>query len=280
MKVSIVIPVYNEAERLDACLRSIAAQSTAAYEVIVVDNNSTDMSVSIARRYPFVKLLHESRQGVVHARNRGFDAAGGGIIGRIDADTVLSVGWVAQVQALFAADPAMSAVSGAVHYYDVAMARLADSIDLHIRAHLSPRMGTSRFLFGANMAVRRSAWRRVRSELCNLSDLYEDCDLAIHLQAHGLGVTYEPQLLAGVSSRRIDTGFRAYLHYSLMWPHTYARHRLRARYHLYPVLVVCWAVYLPARLIYRGCNPETGTFSLSRLLRATTPRVDPTTNVA
>jgi glycosyltransferase involved in cell wall biosynthesis len=279
MKVSIVIPVYNEADRLDACLRSIADQTVGAYEVIVVDNNSTDGSAAIARSYPFVKLLCENRQGVVHARNRGFNAARGSIIGRIDADTILPSCWVAQVQVLFASDHAVSAVSGAAHYYDFALARIADSVDSRLRRHLAQKLDDSNFLWGANMAVRRSAWQRVRHTLCAQEDMHEDFDLAIHLQAQGLKVAHKPELLASVSSRRIDTSFRDYLHYSLISPRTYALHHLRSRYHMYPVLMICWTLYLPARFVYRGYDPETGLFSLNRLLMDSTPRVDPTTNI-
>lgn len=279
MKVSIVIPVYNEAERLDACLRSIATQTTAPYEVIVVDNNSTDDSAIIAQCYSFVKLLREDRQGVVHARNRGFDVALGGIIGRIDADSILPDTWVAQIQALFDGNQKMSAVSGAPHYYDFMLSHLADSIDYRLRGHLARKLGNTNFLWGANMAVRRSAWRQVRSTLCIREDMHEDFDLGIHLQAQGLFVAYDAQLIAGVSFRRVDTRFRDYLRYSLISPRTYAMHSLRSRYHMYPVLAFCWTVYAPARVIYRGYNPDTGAFSFSRLIMDTTPRVDPTTNI-
>jgi len=279
MKISIVIPVYNECERLDACLRSIAAQSRAPFEVIVVDNNSTDGSAAIARSYPFVKLLQENRQGVVHARNLGFDAARGAIIGRIDADTVLPPDWTLQVSTLFQTEPAMSAVSGSAHYYDFALFRLADAVDNRLRQHLAHQLGATNFLWGANMAVRRSAWRQVRHIICADRAMHEDFDLAIHLQEEGLHVAYKAELQAGVSSRRIDSNFRDYVHYTMISPRTYALHKLRSRFHMYPVLVVCWTVYLPGRLIYRGYDPETGLFSLSRLFVDSTTRVDPTTNI-
>src|SRR5215218_5513436 len=111
LRVSIVVPVYNEGAQLAACLEAIAAQRSVPYEVIVVDNNSTDDTIAVAKSFNFVKLLRESRQGVVHARNRGFDAARGQIIARIDADTVLPPGWTGQVQATFQ-NSGVSAVSG------------------------------------------------------------------------------------------------------------------------------------------------------------------------
>jgi len=277
--ISIVIPVYNEAEHLGACLEAIAEQTVAPLEVIVVDNNSTDASLAIARSYPFVSVLSEERQGVVHARNRGFDAAKGVIIGRIDADTRLPRGWVGQLQAIFA-DQTISAVSGAPHYYDFAFSGIADGIDWQLRGRLSHKLGNNNFLWGANMAVRRSAWQRVRPLLCQGAQLHEDFDLGIHMQVLGMQVAYDARLVAGVSSRRIDTNFIDYVHYSLISPRTYAWHGLPGRRHMYPVLLACWLGYVPGRLIYRGYNPLTGSFSWNRLLAATPTRVDPTTNIA
>ena len=279
MKVSIVIPVYNEADRLAACLEAIARQTVAPYEVIVVDNNSTDNTVAIAESFNFVKLLREPKQGVVHARNRGFNAVSGDIIGRIDADTLLPASWTAQIQKSFE-NTAVSAISGAPHYYDFPLDKLADAIDLPLRTHLARKLGNTNYLWGANMAVRRTAWLKVRNELCNIARMHEDFDLAIHLQARGLRVTYDERLIASVSSRRIDTGLMAYLRYTLISPRTYALHKLSSRRHMYPVLLVCWLCYFPGRLIYRAYNPATGAFSLIRLLASTNRRVDPTSNIA
>lgn len=279
MNVSIVIPVYNEADHLAACLEAIAAQSVAPLEVIVVDNNSTDSTVAVASSFAFVKLLSEKKQGVVHARNRGFDAAKGDIIGRIDADTLLPADWVGRIQNIFQ-DQSVSAVSGSAHYYDFALSGLADRIDFKLRGHLAKKLGRDNFLWGANMAVRRSDWRKVRHELCSAAQMHEDFDLGIHLENHGFKVAYNAHLLAGVSSRRVDTGFRSFVSYSLVSPRTYALHGLKSGRHMYPVLFVCWAAYLPARIIYRSYDQDSGTYSLSQLLKTSTSRVDPTANIA
>lgn len=279
MNVSIVIPVYNEADQLAACLEAIAAQTVAPLDVIVVDNNSSDGTAAIAASFEFVRLLTEKKQGVVHARNRGFDAARGEIIGRIDADTLLPQNWVVKIQEIFA-DESISAVSGSAHYYDFALAELADKIDFKLRGNLAKKLGNDNFLWGANMAVRKSDWLEVRSQLCTSSLLHEDFDLGIHLEQRGLNVIYDPSLLAGVSSRRVDTGFLDFVNYSLVSPKTYSAHGLRSGRHMYPVLFICWAAYLPARLIYRSYDHQTGEFSLGKLFTAANSRVDPTTNVA
>jgi glycosyltransferase involved in cell wall biosynthesis len=61
LRVSIVIPVYNEADHLDACLAAIGSQATPAFEVLVVDNNSSDASVAVAQAYKFVTILREPK---------------------------------------------------------------------------------------------------------------------------------------------------------------------------------------------------------------------------
>lgn len=248
-------------------------------EVIVVDNNSTDDSAAVAARFGFVRLVSEPRQGVVHARNRGFDAARGHIIARIDADTMLPTDWVAKVRTIFLT-PGVSAVSGAPHYYDFPLAWLADRIDLALRARLARKLKDTNFLWGANMAVRRADWQKVRAVLCCGNDMHEDFDLGIHLQERGLKVIYDEQLTAGVSSRRIDSRFMPFVRYTLVSPRTYALHGLRSRRHMYTTLMVCWICHLPGRLLYRAYDTETGSYSFIRLLGVGSERVDPTTNVA
>jgi glycosyltransferase involved in cell wall biosynthesis len=277
MNVSIVIPVYNEAERLAACLEAIALQTVKPLEVLVIDNNSTDETARIAESFPFVTLLREKRQGVVHARKLGFNATHADIIGRVDADTILPPHWIADVIELFK-DQSVAALSGSAHYYDFALPAVADKIDGILRKRLARQLGNQNYLWGANMAIRRSAWLKVRSHLCTAKALHEDFDIGIHLQAMDLKVTYEPTLKASVSSRRVDSNFLDYFRYSMVSPYTYKKHGLSSRRHMYKVLLVCWMAYLPARVLYRGYNPETGTFSLGRAFLPTEARIDPTTN--
>ena len=279
MKVSIVIPVYNEAERLAACLEAISLQTVEPYEVIVIDNNSSDESVRVARSFPFVTLMHQPKQGVVHTRTLGFNAARGDIIGRIDADTLLPAMWVKQIQTIFV-DEQISAVSGSAHYYDFPLYMVADRVDAFLRRRLARQLGDRNYLWGANMAVRRSAWQQVIPRLCEAPAIHEDFDLGIHLQELGLRVAYEPSLNAGVSSRRIDCNFADYVRYTMVSPNTYKYHGLRSRRHMYLVLSVCWLTYVPSRLLYRGYDDVTGQFSFTKAFSTTAPRVDPTSNIA
>lgn len=278
LRVSIVIPAYNEEDYLKQCLTAIQQQTVQPFEVIVVDNNSTDKTAEIARSFPFVKLLSEKRQGVVFARDRGFNAARGDIIGRIDVDTILPEDWVQNVQKIFAYSQ-VAAVSGTMHY-DVALAQTVDKIDLFFRRRLARLLGESDtvFLQGASMAMRRSAWLRVRHALCRKGNMHEDFDLAIHLQEHGYEVAFDERLHANISARRTDVSFLQFANYVFMSPHTYAQHQLKSHKHMYSVVAVALVGYIPARILYRGYNSETDKFSWTRVFasRITPSRVDPT----
>lgn len=83
--VSVIIPIYNEENSLANCLTSLLDQSQKAEETIVVDDGSTDTSVSIAKKYP-VKLLIQNHQGPGAARNKGSQQAKGEILVFVDAD--------------------------------------------------------------------------------------------------------------------------------------------------------------------------------------------------
>ena len=281
MKISIVIPVYNEAGALSACLEAIARQTIRPYEVLVVDNNSTDGTAAIAESFDFVKLLHESRQGVIYARACGFDAARGDIIARIDADSILPADWLESVETVFA-DEHVDAVSGVAQYYNVAMASVFNAIDLFFRRRLSWQLKNRVYLWGANMAMRRSAWELARPHLCEKSGIHEDYDIAIHLQEQGGTVTFDERLQAAVSSRRIDVGYLDFMRYVMVSPQTYAEHGVREHWHMYWIVLVCGIGYLPARILHRGYDPVSDRFSWLRVFnrRLVAPRVDPTTHVA
>lgn len=278
MNVSIVIPVYNEAERLGACLEAIARLNPAPFEVIVVDNNSTDRSASIAASYPFVTVLPAARQGVVHARNKGFNAARGDIIGRIDADTLLPPDWVKQISTIMS-DASIAAVSGAVSYYDLPVVRFNTALDVWFRSRIARAMGREVFLYGANMAIRRSVWKRVRRHTCSHGKMHEDFDLAIHVNRLGYRNVFDQRLQAGVSLRRVDVNLREFWSYAWLNPKTYADHGLKSQRHMYPALVLVVSFFWLLKILHQGFDPAKGRFSVQKFLTTdiVAPRVNPAT---
>lgn len=266
-RVSLVIPAYNEESHLALCLDAVAAQTVRPFEVIVVDNNSTDATAAIARRYPFVTLIRERRQGVVHARDAGFNAARGDIIGRIDVDSVLPADWVATVQQIFA-DPGLDAVSGTVTYHDMPWKGFFGWCNLLFRGYLAKRMAGQLFLYGSNMAIRRTAWQAVRGELCRVRAMHEDFDLAAHLaQAGSFSVRYDARLQAQVSGRLVNMGFITFYNYLWSCPRVYAAHQLRKGRHMYTITTLFLVLWLPLHLLYRSYDGTHNRFSLRYLFR-------------
>lgn len=92
MRISILLPYRDAAGTLDAAVNSLVAQDLAGWELLLIDNGSTDEGPAIARRWaahdPRIRLLHEPRTGIAHALNTGLGSAGGAYIARMDADDV------------------------------------------------------------------------------------------------------------------------------------------------------------------------------------------------
>ncbi len=98
MKLSVVIPVYNAEQYIEQCIEGLFLQSLATddFEIIMVDNNSTDRSAKIVGRYPQIRLLQEIKQGSYAARNRGIRAAKGELVAFTDPDCVPRSDWLEQ----------------------------------------------------------------------------------------------------------------------------------------------------------------------------------------
>jgi glycosyltransferase involved in cell wall biosynthesis len=276
LRVSLVIPAYNEEHQLALCLDAIARQTVRPFEVLVVDNNSTDQTAAIARRYPFVTLLSEARQGPVFARNAGFNAARGEIIGRIDVDSHIAPNWIERVQAIFA-DASVDAVSGSLGFHDAPYPRFFEAVDLFFRRYLARNLGREGelFLYGGNMAIRRQLWRDIRDDLCVGRHLHEDIDMAAHLAGTDYRVVFKESLCAEVSVRRVDSDMRTFYTYVLANPRTYAVHGLASRRYMYPVAYAVLICYLPLRALYRAYDPNTRRLSLARMFRPSNQRVSP-----
>lgn len=93
MKISVIIPVYNVEKYLEACLRSIRDQTFADYELILVDDGSTDNSLAIMWRYAEaddrISIISQSNKGVSAARNLGLSVARGDYILFVDSDDTI-----------------------------------------------------------------------------------------------------------------------------------------------------------------------------------------------
>ncbi len=235
LTLAVVIPAYNEEDTIRACVTAALGQTVPADEIIVVDNQSTDQTGSILREIkedfpeaPLRILQQNQAQGITPARNMGFDAVRSDIIGRIDSDSVLEPNWVQETKKIFR-DETVHAATGPVIYYDMPLRRYMARADDTARRAMSRLVKRYHFLFGTNMALRKSAWDKVRSEICLDADreMHEDIDLSVHLVDEGFRIVYAPKMVTGMSSRRADDSPGDFLAYVRRFDNTYNHHGLR-----------------------------------------------------
>ena len=94
--VSVIIPVYNDAERLQQCLRALEVQTYPSnrYEVVVVDNASDESVEPIVAHFPHAKAGFERRKGSYAARNKGIEVADGDVLAFTDSDCIPVPQWI------------------------------------------------------------------------------------------------------------------------------------------------------------------------------------------
>jgi glycosyltransferase involved in cell wall biosynthesis len=117
--VSVIIPVFNDSERLRQCLQALERQTYAqdAYEVIVVDNNSDEDIQSVVAPFSQVRFAKESRQGSYAARNQGISLAKGEILAFTDSDCVPALDWLEQGVKVLLANPNCGLVAGKIEFF-------------------------------------------------------------------------------------------------------------------------------------------------------------------
>jgi glycosyltransferase involved in cell wall biosynthesis len=98
-RISVVVCAYNSERTMEACLASLEALDYPDYEVIVVNDGSTDRTLEIAERFPFCRIISQPNKGLSIARNVGADAATGEIVAYTDSDCVSDPDWLSYLAA-------------------------------------------------------------------------------------------------------------------------------------------------------------------------------------
>jgi len=189
MKVSAIVPAYNEEKYIKACLEALTNQELKADEIIVVDNNCTDNTVKIAKEYN-ATIVQEKKQGLIYARNKGFDAASYDIIARCDADCHPPQDWIEKIRQNFESSR-INALTGPVVFYD-----------LPFISTIYARI----YLFFMKLIFTKKIWEQVKNKVClNDKKVHEDIDLGIHIVKIGGIIGLDSSLIMQVSGRRIPS---------------------------------------------------------------------------
>lgn len=206
--VSLVIPCLNDALLLKRCLASFQGQVIPPDEIIVVDNGSTDDSAQVARDSGAL-VVTEPRRGITWATQTGFNAAGGDILLRVDADTEASPDFIARLhQAWKAAESSpgrkVVGVTGSARFeFPGTLGKIASALYLGAyRSSVGSALGHHPF-FGTNYSIRADWWREIRTEV-DFSDTYvhEDMHLSFAVREDET-VWYQSDLLLSMDNRAL-----------------------------------------------------------------------------
>jgi glycosyltransferase involved in cell wall biosynthesis len=202
-KVSVVIPVYNEEKYIGPCLDSLEKQIEKPDEIIIVDDNCTDKTTSIVKKYKKslpIKIVNEKKLGIVFARNKGFNEAKGDILARCDADSILSSNWIKKIKENFSKNK-IDGLTGPIIFYDFFS---KTSFFSKIYLLLMKILQNGETLMGPNMAISKNIWQKIKKEVCfNEKNIHEDIDLSLHILKNKGKIVYDWDLLVYSSARRI-----------------------------------------------------------------------------
>ncbi|CUH49074.1 glycosyltransferase [Ruegeria atlantica] len=202
-QLSIVIPHLNAPGALRECLTALAEQADdgIAFEVIVVDNGSTETPDEICAAFPFARLAHETTLGPGPARSRGATLSRAEILAFIDCDCIAQSGWIAGIVDYFNAHPDTDVIGG-----DVRILRIDPNATTAVEAYESVygyrmQLYIMRDGYAAtcNMGVRRGAFRKV-GDFAGIT-IAEDVDWGRRATSLGMITRYVPQIVVETQAR-------------------------------------------------------------------------------
>lgn len=118
-EITVIIPVWNGQDHLDHCLRALETQTLPrqAFEIIVVDNGSTDGTVAVAERFAAVRIISEPTPGSYTARNRGLAQANGEFVAFTDADCRPAPNWLSEALSACRKQPGVGLIGGRIELF-------------------------------------------------------------------------------------------------------------------------------------------------------------------
>ena len=191
--LSVIIPAYNAANTIGACLEALVASSVQPHECIVVDDGSTDGTAAVARRFGARVIRTGGNRGAAAARNAGAAASAGEILVFIDADVCVQPDTLERIRRHFDKDPALDAVFGCYDDSPQAPDFLSQYRNLmHRYVHRRGRREASTFWTGCG-AVRRHVFEAAGGFDASLAGM-EDIDLGYRLRRLGRRILLDHDL--------------------------------------------------------------------------------------
>lgn len=204
LKISLIIPAYNEEKYIGECLDYFIKNSdNKFFEIIVIDNKSTDKTGEIARNYKNVKVIYEERKGLTRARQRGFEESQGDILAYIDADTRMPKGWAQIIIDEFEKNNNLACLSGPGFYYDISKkSEFFVKILYWYMMAMPVYWIVGYMIMGANFAIRKDVLKQIGGFDTSIEFYGEDTNIA--RRTHTLGkVKFNPKFFIYFSGRRL-----------------------------------------------------------------------------
>jgi GT2 family glycosyltransferase len=190
-RVSVVVCSYNGASTLTQCLQSLLALDYPNYEVIVVNDGSTDDTRKILARFPQVRTIHQSNQGLSAARNVGLQAAHGEIVAYTDSDCYADADWLTHLvfqlqhtEAAAVGGPNLTPEDG----WLAACVAAAPGQPTHVLENDQ----VAEHIPGCNMTFRREALLAINGFDPQYRKAGDDVDVCWRLEQAGFWITFAP----------------------------------------------------------------------------------------
>lgn len=279
--LTVVIPAYNEESTIGRALDALLVQGDQIEEIILVDNNCTDGTVAVTRAHDAaekIRIVTENEPGLIPARNAGIAAAKTPIVARIDADTIVQPGWAKSIREFFAtAEPEFGAALGPFEQYDMPL-QSVQRFMVRVASDTKKDAGIqeARGVYGANMAVRKTAWETILPALHEGRGIWEDSDISLSLHGAGIKIAMLPGMKVQVSGRRMLSSRKSYFEYTASLPRTLRAHGLtkQARVSWIGVWLVR-AMYFVFWIPTRSFDPGTRKHSVRRIFSDHEDRIIP-----
>lgn len=201
-KISVIIPNYNDAETLPSCLEAILNSDYPDFEVIVVDDKSTDNSVEIIKNFEVKLLRHEKQQRQGAARNTGATEAKGEILLFIDGDVCVKEDTLKKIGDVFLEKKDITAVVGMPDKKCV-YKNLA-SINFNRRVHYNylKLPDYISVLYGSVAAVKKEVFLKIGGFNKNITGV-EDNEVGLRLTNAGYKIFHSKDVVI-VHHKKID----------------------------------------------------------------------------
>jgi glycosyltransferase involved in cell wall biosynthesis len=200
-RASVVVCTYNGGRTLDQCLRSLLALDYPDYEVIIVDDGSTDDTPTILDRFPGVHVIRQENRGLSSARNVGLQAATGSVVAYTDSDCFADPDWLSLLVGQLERGGAAAVGGPNLTPEDGWLAGCVAAAPGQ-PTHVLESDQVAEHIPGCNMAFRREALLAIHGFDSQYHKAGDDVDVCWRLQQAGLWITFAPGAVVWHHRRR------------------------------------------------------------------------------